>query len=516
MEVLARSQAEANSRERVLDELGVIAKRMRTTLGESLPSIQRFDVSIDQATTPSLAALKAYTLGLAERRRGRELESVAFFNQAIELDRQFASAYATLSTVYGSLGEWRQSEEYATRAYALRDRVSERERMFITYQYHDRVTGDIDLAVSALERWKVAYPRDARPANALALAHNRTGDYERAATEAQEALRRSPGHPFPLSNLAYAYRGMGRYSEARRVAEEAVRLGVETSPTRRLLYQLGILADDGSAAVHIAWAGDRPQEFDIVAAQAEVAAFEGRLQAAADLYDRASDIAVNRGLAGTAFGYLTRLAWAEALFSDGLQPAEGVKRLMANVDTERGGAASVLRFRAGTALGLAGLTADAQLLVNRAEQRYPQGTFVRTVLGPSIRAAVALRLRQPDAAIDALRAAIPTELGTVAGLVPTYLRGEALLQKGQLEGAVGEYDRILLHRGVDPFAPIVPMACLEMARARARLGDTSGSVRAYQDLLRIWRNADPGFAPLVAARAEYDRLTAASVAAGSR
>jgi hypothetical protein len=138
------------------------------------------------------------------------------------------------------------------------------------------------------------------------------------------------------------------------------------------------------------------------------------------------------------------------------------------------------------------------------------------VLGPSIRAAVALRLRQPDAAIDALRAAIPTELGTVAGLVPTYLRGEALLQKGRLAGAVAEYDRILQHRGVDPFAPIIPMACLEMARARARLGDTAGSVRAYQDLMRMWRSADPGFAPLVAARAEYDRLTAAAVAAGSR
>ena len=143
-EALARTQAEATSKERVLAELGAISSSMRTKLGESLPSIRRFDVPIEQATTPSLAALKAYTLGQEERRRGRELESVAFFNQAIENDREFAAAYITLSTVYGSLGEWRRSEEYAKLANASPRPLSERERLFIAYQYHDRVTGNQD------------------------------------------------------------------------------------------------------------------------------------------------------------------------------------------------------------------------------------------------------------------------------------------------------------------------------------------------------------------------------------
>jgi carbonic anhydrase len=138
-EALARTQAEATSKERVLTELGAISSSMRTKLGESLPSIRRFDVPIEQATTPSLAALKAYTLGQEERRRGRELESVAFFNQAIENDREFAAAYITLSTVYGSLGEWRRSEEFAKRANAVTRPLSERERLLIAYQYHDRV-----------------------------------------------------------------------------------------------------------------------------------------------------------------------------------------------------------------------------------------------------------------------------------------------------------------------------------------------------------------------------------------
>ncbi len=214
-EAIAREQAEAASQAHVLRELGSLTSRMRTTLGESLKSIQDFDVPIEQATTPSLTALKAYALGLEERRRGRELESVAFFNQAIELDHEFASAYAMLSTVYGSLGEWHRSEEYARLAYVLRSRVSERERLFITYQYHDRVTGNQEEAAATLELWKSAYPREARPVNALALIHHRMGRHDRAVDESQEALRRSPDNPFPMSNKANRYRALGRYQEAK-------------------------------------------------------------------------------------------------------------------------------------------------------------------------------------------------------------------------------------------------------------------------------------------------------------
>jgi tetratricopeptide (TPR) repeat protein len=506
-EIIARAQREATSRDVVLKELGTVSKEIRTTLGESLPSIQRFDVPIEQATTPSLVALKAYALGLEQRRRGREMESIAFFNQAIELDSQFASAYGTLSTVYGSLGEWQRSEDYAKRAFDLRNRVSERERLFITYQYHDRVTGNEDRAAETLELWKASYPRDMRPANALALIHNRVGQYERSEVEAREALRRSPGHPFPLSNLAFAYRSMGRYADARNVAQEAVKLGVETTPTRRLLYQIAMLTGDASASGHITWAKDRPREFDIVSAQGEVAAFEGRLHDAADLYRRAADLAIARGLKGTASGYIAHLAWAEAIYRGSRDAAGRVKEIMALGDPDSQDTAILPRFRAAAALGLSGLSDDAQALVSRAEQRYPEATFVRTVLAPATHAAVALHQGRPDAALEALRAAESTELGTVAGLVPGYLRGEAFLQKGRLTDASNEYEKILQHRGVDPFAPVIPMAHLGLARARARAGDIAGSRNAYDEVFAIWSHADPGFPPLVAARAEYDRLT---------
>ena len=497
-ETLAREQAEATNRERVLKELGTISSSIRTKLGESLRSTQRFDMPIEQATTPSLAALKSYSLGLEERRRGRELESMAFFNQAIELDHEFASAYATLSTVYGSLGEWEKSEESARVAFGLQNRVSERERLFITYQYHDRVTGNEERAAETLETWKNAFPRDSRPANALALIHNRMGRYTRAESEAQEALRRSPGHPFPLSNLAIAYRSMGRYADAKKVADEAVALGVETTPTRRLLYQLAVLAGDGpGAAAQLAWAKDKPREFDLVSAQAQVAAYEGRLKEAGDLYRRAADLAIARNLKGTASGYAAHLAWTEALYRSAPKAAENVRRVVALIDIGADPAGTVPRFREAAAYALAGLQNQAQALVSRAEQRYPESTLVRTVLGPTTRAASAVRQGRPDAAIAALDAATPSELGTVAGLVPTYLRAAALLQKGATADALRQYGRILEHRGIDPFAPVVPLAQLGIARARARAGDTAGSRRAYEELFTIWHAADADLWPLI-------------------
>ena len=503
---LARTQTEATASERVLAELGTISSSMRTKLGESLPSMQRFDVPIEQVTTPSLPALKAYTLGLEERRRGREIESVAFFNQAVEKDREFASAYTTLSTVYGSLGEWGRSEEYARLANSVTRRVSERERLFITYQFHDRVTGNQDRAAETLELWKAAYPRDSRPPNALALIYNRTGRYDLAIAEAQEALQRSPGHPFPLSNLAFAYRSLGRYDEARATALESVKLGTETTPTRRLLYQIGLALGDGTADAHLIWARGKPREFDLVAAQAQAASFNGRLQEAHDLYQRAIDMAVARGLSGTAAGYAAHLALTDALYRGPRETPAHIRATIGRVEAEAEAPGTVPRFRAGVAYGLAGLTGEAQALIAHVQQRYPESTFIKTLLTPVTRAAIALHRRQPELAITALEAAAPTETGTVAGLLPFYLRGEAYRQKQSYTEAARQFELILKHRGVDPMSPIVALAHLGLARARAGAGDAEGARRGYDDLFKIWQNADADFAPLLAARAEYGTL----------
>jgi tetratricopeptide (TPR) repeat protein len=503
---IGREQEEATSAEQVLQVLGSLSSSLRTTLGESLPSIRQFDVPIEQATTPSLAALRAYALGLAERRRGRELESVAFFNQAIELDPDFAAAYTTLSTVYGSLGELRRSEEYAQLAYDRHERVSERERLFIEYQYHDRVTGDQDKAAETLEVWKLSYPRDSRPVNALALIHNRVGRFEQGVAEAREALRRTPGHPFPMSNLAFAYRGLGRYDEARKVAEEAVSLGVATTPTRRLLYQLGVLAGDGSETAQVEWAKGRPREFDLISAQAQVAAYRGQLRLATELYTDAADRALARGLDGTASGFEAHLAWTEALYGNPATSARRVREILLRTSERVAGPGVVPRFRLAAALALAGLSQEAHEIVEPARRRYPASTLVRTVLVPSTAAAGALQRRRPDDAIASLEASRPTEVGTTAGLVPVYLRGEAYLAKGDASAARAEYQRVLDGRGADPFAPIVPLAYLGVARAWALEGENRKSRAAYDQLFDLWREADPDLAILQRARAEYSRL----------
>jgi tetratricopeptide (TPR) repeat protein len=505
-EAVGREQGEATRKEDVLKVLGPMASAMRTRLGESLPSIKQFDVPIEQATTGSLPALKAYALGVAERRRGRELESIAFFNQATELDPDFAAAYTTISTVYGGVGEWRRSEEYARLAYEKVGRVSERERLFITYQYHDRVTGNQDEAARTLELWKAAYPRDHRPVNALALIYNRFGNYDRAVTEALEALRRSPGNPFPMSNLAFAYRGLGKYADARKVAEEAVRLGVATTPTRRLLYQLGVMANDGSAAAHLEWAKAQPREYDLVSARAQIAAYGGRLREAAELYAQAADLATARSLSGTASGYWAHLALTEALFGDPRRASERIRGLVAQTATAAESPGTVPRFRTAVALALVGLAPEARDVVAAARQRYPDATFVHTVVLPSFEAAMALARGAPDRAVAALEAAAPAEFGTVAGLVPTYLRAEAHLARGDAAAARTEYQKVLDHRGTDPFAPVLPLARLGLARAWRLSGDTVRSRQEYDALLEIWNQADPDLPLLERVRAERAAL----------
>ncbi|HEV8230239.1 MAG TPA: hypothetical protein VGQ86_09790 [Candidatus Limnocylindria bacterium] len=281
---------------------------------------------------------------------------------------------------------------------------------------------------------------------------------------------------------------------------------METAPTRRLLYQLGILAGDGSAAAHLAWAKDKPREFDLVSAQAQVAACEGRLHDARELYRRASELAIAQRLQGTASGYAAQLAWTEALYGNPVDAATTVRRILAAAPQSEG-PGTLPRFRAAAALAVAGAASDAMPLVTRAEQDYPEATFVRTLLGPVTRAAIALRQQKPDTALQALEDAASTELGTVAGLVPSYLRAEAYRQKGAAAEAIREYGTILSHRGVDPFAPMVALSHLGIARTQARAGDLAASRRAYEQLFAIWKSADADLPLLVAARAEYARLS---------
>jgi tetratricopeptide (TPR) repeat protein len=502
-EPIARDQFEVQRKEDVLRAVGQIASSMRRSLGESVASLEGHNVPIEEATTPSLEALKAYTSGVEKRAAGAELDAVPLLERAIELDPKFALAYTVLSSIYGSLGETGKGEKYARLAYEHRATVTERERLFISYQYHDRVTGDQLKAREALEVWKQSYPFDYRPPNALAVLLLRIGDYEHAIAEAREAMRLNPAHPFPYSNLAYAYRGAGRYAEARATAEQSVAAGTATLPTRRLLYQIAELdGDQAAAAHHLEWrrTQTRTHEFDLIGAQAQVLAFRGQMAQARAAYRQTIEDARGSNLPQIASGYLAQSALIEALYGFREEAIAQAQQLASETAYEP-------KIRAATALAVAGAAADADKWLAQIRNVRPEDTLLHGAYIPSADAAVFLARDRADAAIDALRRATPYERGTVAALLPMYFRGQARLRMGAVADAVREFRSVLQYRGADPFSAVIPLSQLGLARALAQSGDVEGSRQAYAALLEMWRNADPDFAPLHDVRTEITQPT---------
>ena len=535
-ETIARRQVDVDRKEEVLRAVGAITADLREALGESRTSLARHNVTIEEATTPSLDALKAYTEGTTRRAAGREPEAIPFFERAIALDPQFALAYTTLSSLYGGLGETGRSEELARLAFDHRGHVSERERLFITYQYYDRYTGDQTKARETLEVWKRTYPRDYRPPNALAVLLNRLGDYDAAVEEAREAIRRNPEHAFPRSNLAYALRGAGKFAEARRVAEEAIAKNLGTGPLRRLLYQLAMLDNDEVAArAQLGWAAQSPVGFDLTGARAQVAAFRGQMAEARRLYAETIAGATAQGYTQIASGYAALAALTEALYGYDTEAITQARKVIQTATPNEP------QLRAATALALAGAPDEAEPVIRRLRHVRPDDTLLHTAYLPVAEAALLLpgvrsrfstgllaspkmpaefppretpgvRSRFPDgresadAAVAQLRPAKGHERGIVAALMPAYLRAEARLLSGDAEEAGREFRGVLEHRGTDPFSPVWPLSQLGLARALARAGRRTESQQAYDALLHIWVSADPNLPPLAAARYERGHL----------
>ena len=502
--VLAREQEEASRKEDVLSALSQAASRLRAAIGESLATIEQHDVRIEQATTPSLEALKAYSLGLRQRAAGNEIESIPFFQRAIELDPEFALAHTMLSNVFGSLGESSRGAEHGRLAFEHRDEVTERERLIITYQYYDRVTGELQKSIATLLLWEQAYPRDYRPSNVLAVIYARMGQYERAVENAREARRRNPDHPFPYSNLAHALRGLNQFDEARTVAEEAAARGIETLPTRRLLYQLAVQRDDAEdAAKHLAVVRGRSREFDMLGAQAQMAVFGGRLEDAGRLYAAAESGARSAGLTEIADGYIVQAGLMHVLLGAHEQAIAFAQRVVESRNVN-------VRLGAVQALGLAGapahMLAQGDRVVASVEQEFASDTLLNAVSVAQARAALHMGRGQPARAVDALEAARPYETGRMALLLPIYMRGLAQLELRQGPDAAESFARIRGLRGVDPFSVCYALAPLGTARALVLTGDDAKSRDAYRQFLREWQGADAGVPIVRQARTEFDSL----------
>ncbi len=493
---LGREQVEAGSKEEVLRALGKVASNLRRTLGESLSSIEKFDAPIEQATTSSLDALKAFSLGDTEKNKGNERESIPFFKRAIELDPNFAMAYARLGVVYSNAGQTGLADEYRKKAYELRDRVSERERLYITAHYYAS-TGELEKESETYELYERTYPRDATPRNNVALAYNRLGQFQKAAEEAREGMRLEPNLSVLYANLANAYMGLNRFEEAKAIREEQTSRKLDTMGAHTNLYAIAFIRGDTAAMQReLEWAKGKPTEFVMLDWQANAAAFLGQLQKSRELRRRAVEMAQNMNLAEPAANSAAGAATTEASFGNCREAREQATAALA---IHRGDTLEPSAF----ALAWCGDVGKAQALAEEAVKQRPLDSFLNKVFLPTLRGVIETQRGNSAKATEALQPVVPYENG---GLGPRYVRAQAYLRGRMGQEAAAEFQKILDHRGVGPLDVAYPLAQLGLARANALAGDSAKSRKAYQDFFALWKDADPDIPVLREAKAEYEKL----------
>jgi len=494
---LAHVQEQAASKEEVLKAVGRAAASMRASLGEALSTVEKFNAPIEEATTASLEALKSYTLGEAQRDRGRVLESVPFFKRAIELDSNFAMAYARLGVTYSNFGERAQAVDHLRKAYELRDRVSELERLYITAHYYNNVTGEIEKAIETYRLWKTTYPRDFTPPNNLAVAYFATGQFESALAEAQEAVRLAPDRTFPYSNLAGSYLALNRFDEAKAVCEQALAKGLHAMDCYFMLFNVAHLQNDekGMQRVRDALKG-APEEGAVLEMDAAALTQAGRLREGRDTRNRAVDGLQRLGLKTMAAQLRGKIPVDEALVGRCESVRETTAAALA-LDSSQ-----AVKQEAITALALCGEVSRAQSLLDDTV-RTERGTIFRTVQFPQMQASIELARKKPQKAVELLETGRPYEAGYPGN---TFVRGQAYLLARDGAKAAAEFQRVLDARGVGQLDITHPLARLGLARAKAQAGDTAGARTAYQDFLAAWKDADSDLPILKEAKAEYAKL----------
>jgi tetratricopeptide (TPR) repeat protein len=507
-ETVAREQVEVESRERILARLGEAATKIRERLGESLASIETFSAPIEQATTASLEAFKAYDLGRQRHYSGQYFDAIPLYRRAVELDPDFAMAYAALGITYGTAREYDLAAQFSQRAFDLRERVSERERFYISARYYMDVLDDGDRAIEVLELWKQTYPRDFVPHTNLSARYCAVGRYQEALDEAREGVRLNPHVGVAYAALAHSSICLGQYREARAALEEATARGLDPPYSRYMHYAIAFLEGDAAEMQRqIDRVSGTPVEAGMVAMQSVTAAYAGRVREARALTKRAVELANSRRLEEAAGLYIAGEALWEAAYGNCRNVQQAATRALA---LSRGRYALSWSALAVATCGdsiLAGKLADEMI------RRYPQDSFFKASWLPMVHAALSLKGGQPAAAVERLEKAERIELGTNAALWPAYLRGLAYLNQGAGAQARIEFQKILDNKGVlapKDFNPsamtLYPLAYLGRARAAAQSGDIEASRLDYEALLGLWQDADSDVAIVRTARLESQRL----------
>ncbi|MEK6325767.1 MAG: serine/threonine-protein kinase [Acidobacteriota bacterium] len=509
-ETIALTQVETEGKDQVLKALSQAATQLREKLGESLSSIQRFDKPLEEATTSKLEAFQAYALGYELSISGRLMEAIPIFERAVEIDPDFATAYSMLSIMHGATGRLRLVAEYAERAYALRDRVGEYEKLRITSRYHGLVTGDEAKRIEVLMLQKRMYPREWTGPSDLAGAYNRIGQFDQAIAEARESIPLNPNFYAPHRSLGLALLRLNRFAEAKEVLAQALQQKLDTTDYHSLLYQIAFIhGDTAGMQQQIDWVSGKPEEYVAFDWQTGSTAFAGQWRRAQELSRRAVDLASRSDRKEVAARYEAEQALRGAVVQSpgfslplqGQQPEGCTLNITRALSLERN---RVSLTRSALALALCADAAQAQPLVDELVQRYPKDTLINGLWLPAIRAAMELQRGNPSQAIQSLEATSRYE--AAAEFWPQYLRGQAYLRLNLGNEAAAEFQKILDHRGQAPLSPLYPLAQMGLARAAALTREIDKSRKAYEAFFALWKEADNGIPIVVEAMKEYQNL----------
>jgi eukaryotic-like serine/threonine-protein kinase len=508
-DLLSEEQVTANGKEQVLEALGKAATKLRGKLGESMASVQKYDAMPQNVTTPSLEALQAYGLGVRTVEVANDyVAATPFFERAIAMDPNFAMAYLRLAEDYQPQGELGRSAENARKAYQLRDRTSEQEKLAISSFYEYVVTGNLEAARSSYELWARTFPReDDEPQNMLWLINAAFGEYEKSHSAAQEAAKLNPGSANNIVSVVYADQWLNQLDKAKAAAQDARARNLESPWIPLILYVVDFVSGDAAGMDQEAprAMGKPGIEDQILFLQSETATYGGEFTKARELTQRAADSALRAQEKETAAEYQAHDSVREALAGNKALAKQEAQSAIAGSDGRHSEGFSAI------ALGMAGDSAQAERLAGDLAKRFPQDTIVQFDYLPMIRAAVALQSGKAAEALAALAASVPYEMGQTNSaftfaLYPAYLRGEAYLAVRQGAAAASEFQKILDHPGVIGNQPIGALARLGLGRAYALSGDTTRAKIAYQDFLSLWKHADPDSPTLKDAKAEYAKL----------
>lgn len=426
-DTLAQEQVTATNKEKVLDALGEAASELRGELGESLISVKKFDVPLSQATTSSLEALKAASLGNKTLHEKGTAAALLFFQHAVELDPNFASGYLSLGKMYTNSGQRERANELITKAYALREHTSERERFDIESMYYERVTGNLENTTRVFREWLASYPRDHAALGNLGLIYSQKGQYEQAVELDRESLQQNPNDVIGYINLGWVLMASNRFSESRSTIQDAFDRKLDAEQLHYLLYGLAFLAGDKRGmAEQVAWSEGKPETIPhFLSHESSVESYSGRLRKARELNQRAVESAERAGDKETAANRRMAEALRDVAFGNMAEARRTALAALAEPTLGRD-AAGV----GALALAWAGDTADAESLLNSLAGRFPQDTLVQSVVLPTVQAQIELSRKNPERTIELLRIAAPYELtdASLKGCVyPAYVRGEAYI-----------------------------------------------------------------------------------------